>query len=232
MKNNGLQELKESLTHKRLILLGEIHGAEVNTKIIARLVSELKIRIIMLELEKKWSSSLSTLKKKKYISLIDLFKKEQWIFESGLLGKKHLILFRRFLLNGKEIIPVKTENKIWNNAEKLTANNVDKILKNTAGTAILIMGNLHTRKKTFFMKEKGKKKKYIPLGSYLNSRAVSVCIRYGKGEAFNFRPIILKDKEAYNSGTALGILRKSRSKFYDFDYLVKSTKPISRISKG
>ena len=56
------------------------------------------------------------------------------------------------------------------------------------------MGNLHARNKKFKFKESGGGVAYYnPVGARLNGKAISVCVKYGKGNIKNFKIIKLKD---------------------------------------
>ena len=99
-------------------------------------------------------------------------------------------------------------------------------LKNNPNKKVLlVVGNLHARKKSF----KIDGKIHTPIGSLLAQTSLSVKIRYGSGSLYNFRSLKVHDKyviKRQNQNSKLG-LQKSRSKYFDYDYLISETEPDS-----
>ena len=231
MNNDTWKKLQDQLhTGKQLIILGEVHGASVNTTIIKDLVSRLDIKVILIELETKWQKVFLSLKQRPN-DLISAINTEPWIKEAGLVGKEHIILYDEYIRQGKIILPVKVEHPQWNIAERKTAKHILSLLGNyPKDNTLLIIGNFHARKKIFLIKEKGRIKKFIPLGFLLKKKAISIQVRYGKGLAYNFRNITLNDLAVLRKLAKKGkkkLLLKSKSQFFDYDYLVTKTKPIN-----
>lgn len=208
------------------MLLGETHGALVNPKIIEMFVKKLEINIVIIELEKKWNVFFPLLIKNEN-QFLQFIQKEKWICESGVIGKEHIILFQKLMQHGIKILPIKIENKNWNVAEQKTVKYITSILKKYPNKNVLgVIGKLHARKKPFSLKENGKKRKYIPLGSILHNASIHVRIRYQKGTIYNFGSMTIKDDGVKNREG----LFVSRSPFFDYDFCIRTTRPIHIIN--
>ncbi|MEK7651482.1 MAG: hypothetical protein AAB377_03070 [Patescibacteria group bacterium] len=91
------------------------------------------------------------------------------------------------------------------------------------------MGNLHARNKKFKFKESGGGVAYYnPVGARLNGKAISVCVKYGKGNIKNFKIIKLKDSISLKR---IGkrkemLLPAKRDRYFDFHFIIKETKPL------
>jgi len=219
------KEFKKNISEKKLIILGEIHGAEVNPKIIKAFVRTFHIRNILIEVESRHKKAFTYLKRGEYSKFFKLLRKDSWLFEAGLMGASHMKLFQKYLRSGMRIIPVKVEHKNWNTAEIKTAFNIKKTLENiNDNPALLIVGHLHARRVNFRLN----KALYKPLGSLLEEDAVSVQIRYSKGKIFNFKEIEIKDNVAQRFILS-GIegLVPSSSRFFDYFYIVPNTKALN-----
>lgn len=218
--------LKMDVEAKRLLLLGEKHGADINPDIIGMFVSKLGFNTLAIEIEPKWQKTIDTLRKYEASQVFRLIATEPWIFKSGVISLKHLILFKNFLrLNNNKIITIGVQNKNWNLGDKLTTRYLTKLIKKGDKT-LVIMGNLHTRKSTF----KTQSEKFIPLGYHLRDSSIAVRIRYGQGTIFNFRKMMVQDMEASKliKKSDRGLI-KSASKYFDYDYIItKKVKPLIR----
>src|SRR5471032_1759300 len=112
MDKNAWKNLQNILnTKKRLIILGEVHGAGINTSVINDFVEHMKIKVIMIELEVKWQKIFRLLKHKPS-QFINAINKENWIRESGLIGKEHILLYKKYMDQRKTILPIKIEDKV------------------------------------------------------------------------------------------------------------------------
>jgi hypothetical protein len=217
-------KIKADFDEKRLLLLGEKHGSNLNPEIIKIFVEKLGVEIIMLELETKWQKTLNLLPKRSNQEILDLFKVEGWILESGLISFAHFDLFREYIKEGKKIVAFKIEGSDWNKAEKLTTDFIEKFSKNKQKKIMVVTGNLHARKRPFKLASK----EYRPLGWYLASRSISVRIRYSSGLIYNFGKKSVNDK----NGSKLlpeseeGLI-SPRSVYFDYDYILSQTsKPL------
>lgn len=210
-------------------MIGEIHGAAVNTEIVELLSEKFGVKTILTELEKKWNRYLDR-------PGLELFKKnilkEKWLIESGLVSENHIFAYNKIILNGGKIIATRIENRNWNDSEKLTAQYVLNLLDYKYNNLPLITtyGNLHARNKSFMMILKKRKSEFVPLGYYLKDKAIFFRIRYAEGNAYNFGPKKLRDDKALEliKGNNTLII-KSRSRFFDYDILVKNTKSVTLI---
>lgn len=225
-------KIKNQLQNKkRIIFLGEIHGAKINSAIIDEFVNKLEINVIMVELESKWEKSFLYLKKGQKEKFIKSFKKEDWIFQSGLIGDEHIKLFSKYLKEGEKIIPIKIENKNWNISESRTSKNIKSILEaNPNKNLLLIMGKLHARKKPFLFNFNNKIKRLIPTGFNIGKYSINIQIRYGNGEIYNFGKVKIYDKFAlrYFEKNSGGLI-KSHSQYFDYDFIVPNTQAINPI---
>lgn len=97
------QDLKEGFENKKLLLLGEKHGASVNTEIISSFVSRLGINTIAIEIDPKWQNVINKLRTHKAESVLRLIATERWMLDSRVISLKHFNLFKKFL-NNKKIV--------------------------------------------------------------------------------------------------------------------------------
>lgn len=225
------RQIKNQLQDKKhIIFLGEFHGAKINSAVVDKFVNELDIDVIMIELEAKWQKSFSYLKKGQEDKFIKSFKKEDWIFQSGLVGNEYIKLFSKYLKKGKKIIPIKVEDQDWNISETKTVKNIKKFLKtNPNKNVLVIMGRLHMRKKPFYFNFDGKSKRLIPIGSHFNKFSISVQIRYCNGEAYNFRKMKINDGVVLKCYSQKNYLIKSHSQYFDYNFITSNTKAINPI---
>lgn len=212
-----------------MIILGELHGAKVNLKVISDFVRRLEIRTVMVELEAKWRKALDSLSQNTLQSCVRKLKKEHWLRESGLISKAHLRLFSQYRRRGIKIIPIKVEDRVWNNAEKKTAHAINEALKKYSNhTALLVVGNLHARKVPFRLRND--RRKYVPLGSHLGLRALSILVRYGSGKIYNFGEMTVRDNYALQHlKDKKTMFIPSRSKYFDYEYLLAHTEPMQLL---
>lgn len=219
------KEFKKHLAGKKLIILGEMHGAEANPKVIDAFVKAFDIRNILIEVENRYKKLFMLLKRREFKKFFRLLGKDSWIFEAGVIGASHIELFQKYLHKELRIIPIKVESKDWNTAEAKTARNIEKVLSGIKDNnpVLLVVGHLHARKIPFRLDGK----LYKPIGSLLNKKSLSVQIRYGEGEIFNFRKMKIQDNYA-KKYVARGIkgLMPSNNRFFDYFYIIPSTKPL------
>ncbi|PIR87985.1 MAG: hypothetical protein COU10_01605 [Candidatus Harrisonbacteria bacterium CG10_big_fil_rev_8_21_14_0_10_45_28] len=223
------EELKRLIARDNsLIMLGEKHGAEVNPRIIDKFVKELKIDDIFIELNSRYEKTVDLLKYGQFEKFSKELGLSQWILPSGLLGMSHLKIFQKFLRADIKIHPVKVESENWNTAEIKTSKKIEIILKkDKTRLGLLVMGNLHARKKSFRLE----KKLYKPVGFLLAENIISVQIRYAAGAIYNFRKIGLKDAGAARmvAQGEIGLI-PSKSIYFDYDYIVTKTNPLKLLN--
>lgn len=222
------KEFKKYLFGQKLIILGEMHGAEVNPKVVDTFVKALGVKHILIEIEGKYEKPFLLLKKREVKKFLLSLQKDSWIFKAGLLGTSHIKLFQKYLRNGMRVIPVKVESKNWNIAETKTARNIEKVLSslNDSSPALLVFGHLHARKAPFYLEGNS----YKPLGFLLRKKAISVQVRYAVGEIFNFKNIKIEDDIAKKLiANNIKGLTASTSRFFDYFYIVPSTKMLKLV---
>lgn len=220
---------------KSLVIIGETHGVASNPAIIDWVVRLVDAHSILLELEKKWTSYLKNITSKKSAhSFARALAKEQWITQSGLIGKEHVRFFSRWIKKGIALYGVKVERLEWNSAERLTAQEIrKKCAQYKTGTyGILVVGSLHARNKPFyFFSNKKRVQRYTPLGYLLKDVSVSIRIVYRGGTFFNFgiRKIRTRHPATLDVCGAAYRIRKSRSVYFDYDLLVGVASPIKTL---
>lgn len=224
------KQLKQRLIKKNIVMIGEIHGAAINPKIIAEFVRRLDIKIILIEVNTKYTLLFQCLNKKNINKSTQFIKKkDNWLFEAGVISQPHLLLYTKLITKGIKIIPVKVENRQWNNAERKTAIKIKKIMKKigSGNRALLVFGNFHARKHQFILNNVTSKIKATPLGWLLRKYCTTIKIRYGKGEIYNFGRIVLHDQTALQKLKNYNMmLYPVQTKFFDFEYIVIKTKPL------
>ncbi|MCL5011843.1 MAG: hypothetical protein M1320_00250 [Patescibacteria group bacterium] len=204
----------------QLFIVGEMHGAKENIRIIKELVNILDINIICFELETKWNKEFAHFNRNNFLYKL---KKEQWILDSGLFSLSHVNLVSWLLRRKKSVCAVRKEKKDWNVSEKETALYINSLArKNRPERILVIVGNSHARKGTFTSKDEfGKKYIYKPMRLFLKDKAVSFLVRYSNSVAYNFGAIDLKDDVAYKKleGLSMRVIPSSNSSF-EYDILV------------
>lgn len=222
-----LTEMESS--NKRLLILGETHGAKINPEILDVFVNKLGIQTVMLELETKWQSTFELLKNKP-AEFVREISKEEWLVQSGLIGREHLPILGKFLENGKKIVPIKIDDRDWDTADRKTADFIRKyIQENPREKILLVIGNLHARTKPFILTDNNQGTKNTPLGYHLANIAISTLIRYPKGEIYNFDQIKIEDEKWLDLKT--GSLIRSTDQCFAWEYMARKTEPLTLLTE-
>ena len=227
--NDVYKQLRKNLEQNKVVLLGEMHGAQVNPIVIGEIVKHLKIRLILIEVNSKYVLLFSQLRQGTEKTVAEKIKeKDAWLFDAGVLSLAHLRLYARLRKLGVHILPVKIEDQDWSLAEVKTSDHIKRILANKNKTPTLaVFGNLHMRKLPFALRDDGDKKRVVPMGWHLRNNSQSIHIRYAKGVIKNFGLMEIEDKGAYKIlGNFNKMLTKSHSPYFDFDYVIRNTKPL------
>lgn len=221
--------IRNRLLKTRLLILGEMHGASVNPRIARELIRRLDIRTVLIEVNAKYAKLFSRLTVRTLQKTAEVIRKtDPWLFEAGVLSMAHLRLYATLNEQNVRVIPVKIESRDWNRAENLTTEEIRRNIAPIPGPALAIVGRLHARKRLFVQDANGKPQKYIPLGWRLRGQSVTMQIRYGKGEIYNFRCISVGEKSVLLAlDRKMQLLQVSRSIYFDFEYLVRDTKPLA-----
>lgn len=221
-KNKNIESINKKLVKKPFILLGEIHGASINSNVIYWIIKKFNILDLFIELEGRLKKRIINSNKNPN-ELYSKFKKDSWIFESGVIDEKKIKLFRKLNKNGIRINLSRIEIKDWNTSEKATASKILKQKKINRG--LIIFGALHSRKRIFYSKSE-KNRKFIPLGFLLRNYSISIRIRYADGEIYNFGTKKISDRKAQKivkSEKKRPVIIKSQSKYFDYDLIVSKT---------
>ncbi|MBP6855748.1 MAG: hypothetical protein KBC26_02125 [Candidatus Pacebacteria bacterium] len=219
---------------KPLVIIGETHGVASNPAVIDWVVRVVNAHSILLELEKKWTSYLKNIASKKSAhSFVRALAKEQWIVQSGLIGKEHLPFLLRWSKEKRNIVGIKVEHPAWNDAERLTAQEIRRnlnVLKRNRQN-IAVVGNLHARTKPFRLFSAGEGvRRYIPLGYLLRDVAVSIRVVYCGGTCMNFGfKKIQKHRLIHVNQEGAYVIRKSRSSYFDYDIFVGRAVPMKPL---
>lgn len=208
------------------LLLGEIHGVRQNIQALDYLVRTLGIHAVCIEVSSGYASDFRLLRMNSCRKLLNkIRKRDPWVFKAGVLSSEHLEYYATLQERGVHVIPVKEEQKVWNQAEKRMAENILKAIKKTKTPCIATVGNYHARKKKFHVPDDNSL--YTPLGWLLRDLSVSIQIRYAKGAAFNFHTIQLTDPTVKEKlGTEKLKLLTSRSQYFDYDMLLRKASPV------
>ena len=224
LDNDYWNDMRKRLQKAQLLILGEMHGAFANTQIASEFIQRIGIKTVLIEVDSKYSDLFPNLSVNNIGAIeAEIRKSDSWLFEAGVLSSTHLQLHATLCEQGIRVIPIKIEDKDWNTAEQLTSDKIRKLLATATTPAIAIIGRLHARNKCY----KIQNKPYAPLGWLLRDIAISVQIRYVAGEIYNFGRISVSDKSATKFlGNKNKILKKSQNRFFDFDYIVRTTRPL------
>ncbi len=221
--NNCLEKLKLDYKIKPVLILGEIHGADVNVDIIKFFIEELKPQVIFFEWLKFWDGKLIRYTENTVV-LENILKK----VPSGAITIKHFDLLKYLSKKSIKVVVIDEGGDSWNERDKKMSKNIlEEITKNKIKKAIVVVGNLHARKKSFMLNDKY----LVPVATYFSSQAVSVNIRYGKGKISNFgekevNDIYVLKHLPKNTSQSLLI---AESKNFDYDFLIRETKPAELI---
>jgi hypothetical protein len=214
---------------KHLIVLGEVHGIKINIEVIRTFVDKFDIDTVFVELPVRWNKHLRSLKNGDSKPLYEGLKREAWVLNSGLIGQEHIELFKDLFSRGKEVVAVIHESKNWNEGELKTASNIKKRIRKRK-KYLLVVGNLHARNNHFRYCANKERKTYTPIGYYLRGMGGYIRIRYGHAKATNFGLIKLIDEAAVKElGGRKNIVIPSRSRFYDYDFIVSSSGPVTVV---
>ncbi len=214
---------------KPLIVLGEVHGAKINIEVIRIFVDKFDIDTVFMELPVRWNKRLRSLKNGDSKPLYKGLKKEIWVSDSGLIGQEHIELFKYLFSQGKEVVAITHEAKKWNEGELKTASNIKKRIRE-GEKYLLVVGNLHARNNHFRYSANKERKTYTPIGYYLRGMGGYIRIRYGRAKVKNFGLIKLIDEAALKDlGGRKNIVIPSRSRFYDYDFIVSSSGPVTAV---
>lgn len=196
-----------------LIMLGETHGAKANIEVIKKIISDYSIKSICFEWNPCWFDK--NFKLKPGLKLTD-----------GRYTREHADLITKIKRKMSiHCIDNSLDSDSWNTRDKKMAMNIKRILKSDRGTTLFVTGNLHSRKKTFYMRPYSKEK-YIPAASYFGLKAVSVKICYGKGSIYNnsVKPVSdIRLERYFNKNAGKFHWHKSKSKFFDYEFWVRET---------
>lgn len=222
----------------RIIFIGEVHGIKENIEFLKALSLRLKnlrkkIEIILLL---EWPVSLEKKINQFIEKKIDFLAIKKAICETsasidGRIGLEHL----RFLEQINKI----TSHKVFCFSDEET-NNWQKREENMAFYArhiinrlelkschyhiyLILTGNLHARKTLFRINNKP----YRPLASMIKPNT-SIILRYKRGLFYNLGIREFKFKD--NSQNTTNELRRSRSRFYDYEYIISKATPITPLS--
>lgn len=239
--NNAIiQKIKNRMNKKPILIIGEIHGALENIDIIDSLRKELDVKVVFIELESKWDKYFKHSNKKGFDKEMrgKLFSsRESWLIESGLIGEESFAFWKLLTQEGCRIVCAKIDHRDWNIAEQLTADNILKIVKKIEKNPnkerfIIVFGKLHARKNKFSINYENKILNLKPIGYLLREYSTSLQIRYGSGEIYNFGNKKVNDKKAIKLlGKRNIILRKNSGEYFDYDLIVRKSRPVKPLSK-
>jgi len=227
-----MEFLSKEEQKKQLLILGETHGIVANLIVIDWLVQNWGASVILFELEEKWTHHLQKISSpsglRKFIRAVD---EERWITEGGLIGREHIPFLRLWNTQNVTLRGVKIEHKDWNKAEKLTVENVARILHSQQNKKIIfVTGNFHARKSKFDFVINNKIYTAIPMGMLLKKYSISMCIKYEEGRFRNFGIRKIHGEHTSHISTKNGpIIKKSRSKYYDYNVLTGHAYPIAEL---
>jgi hypothetical protein len=223
------ENILNKLSGKSIIVLGEVHGIKTNIKVVRTFVDKFDIDTVLVELPVRWNKYLRSLKNGDPKLLYEGLKKEAWVSDSGLIGQEHIELFKDLFSRGKEVVAVIRESKNWNEGELKTAGNIKKRIRK-GKKYLLVVGSLHARNNRFRYGINKTRETHTPIGYYLKGIGGYIRIRYGRAKAKNFELIKLIDEAALKElGGRKNIVIPSRSSFYDYDFIVSSSGPVTAV---
>jgi len=201
-----------------LIILGEMHGADINIDVIEHFVCVYKLKSIVFEWPLKWQFVINKLP-----ASINQTIKIMSKLRDGRVQARHIDLLKSLKDKKINIFCMDTEKQSWNQRDKENAKKIKDILKNKKNLPCLVVtGGLHARKRGFTLN----KQKMIPIGSYFKSNTMHVEIKYGEGKIENLGILSIYDKGIIQKAKTKDFtLIKSSGRYFGFDFIVKKTKP-------
>lgn len=217
-------------------LIGEIHGIKENVEVLKFLIKlYLKENDGKLILGFEWPIQLTS-QINSYLKNRNDLNWCKWNFvkyKDGRISKEHIDFLKwikKINLRLPEIRKIKIQcfdvvEKQWNKRDKKMADVFLRKNRYKKVKIIAIMGNLHARKKEFFLN----RKKYIPLGSYLpKHKTLTIKLEYISGYFCNeFVKKILPTKKI-NIISKL-VFQKTREFGYDYILFIKKAHPIKLL---
>jgi len=205
----------------KLIILGETHGAKENIFVIKKLLRDYFVDTVCFEWQPKWFSK--NWKLKSNLNLTD-----------GRYTKEHLDLVKKIKKRVNiRCVDTSLLNNTWNQRDRIIAKNVKKIVNSTTHRVLLVVGSLHARRKTFYLKPYSTDK-FIPAAFYLKNQSFSIKICYGSGYIFNnsIKPILDKRLKSYfkKNSKINYCWQKSKSKFDDYEFWVRHARACRPIT--
>lgn len=210
------QQLRLQMQSKKIILLGEAHGAAQNPSIVRLFVKRLHITQVFFEWPQSWQRIIDApivWIKKNYKYLASL--------QDGRFLKQHFALLAFLKKEKVQMYCIDNEEKDWNTRDKIMA---DYILfhshRDFNALSLAVFGNLHARQSQFVLN----KRILIPVGVHLKNHATSVQICYGNGSINNFSIRKISSKHRFHiqkNGLKIAI----RNRYFDYIYCIKRTSP-------
>ena len=181
------------IKNQTFTLIGEMHGVRENLNVLKQLVQFKLHSKLPILLAFEWPKELEREVGLYIKGEADELVWQNWDFVKngdGRFSKEHLTFLswlretNSLLSNDKKIrltcFDVSAKN--WNTRDRRMAKHLLSVVKKRKQVVLVIMGNLHSRNKIFFID----KTKYIPLGSYLPRRqTVGVRLVYLSGSFYN-----------------------------------------------
>lgn len=169
-------------TDKRRIVVGEIHGVEENVDVVKKLVSSIGVRrvgLVAFEYPKELEGRLKNAGRWEELREDSRVKMMR---EDGRFSKLHYKLVRWLGEKGVEVVCLDNSKRDWNRRDKLMYETFKQAEaeKNEEQYAIAVLGNLHTRKKSFVRQGE----KHIPFASYIKNQ-VNIRLVYLSGYYYN-----------------------------------------------
>ena len=238
----------------RFLLLGEVHGARENPRILITLLAKLHVQIGLRFLGVEWRAEYQTAIDH-YV--LDGQKDSEPIIpcsEDGRVSLEHhqfldwLANFNRPLKREEQIqvicfdgVPAEGGDS-WNARDRGMYEQLMKEYYSRSQLhhppALLVAGNLHTRTTPFMMQEEDKDIEHIPFGSYflkdpsVPSKPLLFNLKYASGEIYNMHVKKLGSNDKLTAlfkgkfANAEGLLTEAQGKG-DFDFVISQAHPVT-----
>ncbi len=232
---NFLKNRKETA-----IILGETHGIKENVIILKKFVEFYLKQNKCIILAFEWPKKLTTEINKYLCGKNKKINWEKWEFiayNDGRISREHIKFLGWLKIKNKSLSKklkvhvycFDERGNTWNKRDKQMARNLFFLLKkNSQCKIVMIMGNLHARKKKFLIG----REKYIPLASYLPEKCViSFKLKYVSGYFFNFslKKIKLNKKEKLMKSF---LIKRSRDLNFDYEIIIQKAHPITKLKNS
>ncbi len=185
--NYKLEGLVNSISDKKIILIGENHGVHENATFVRQFVDTMRkkrsVAFVGFEYPESMLKLLYTAARDRNFSSIQFHRTTQTLLNDGRYSRSHLELLSKLIEWNIPIVFFDGDNEQWDLRDQSMYFKLRTALSTSRpGTSIIIAGNIHTSRDVLVLDER----LYKPLGWYLRSlNGVQIRLIYHGGQYYN-----------------------------------------------